>query len=122
MQVRLKTRYGQYLRANGGPRPWRNSVTHDVPHRTATANWILWDVDLVELRPQDPNNNRRQRPTPIAMPDRSLNSFSNPLDPSHSPSIHSPLLPDNGSCAGIEQKSPTPIEVCSMHVIFLVMR
>uniref|UniRef100_A0A2N9IDY2 Uncharacterized protein n=1 Tax=Fagus sylvatica TaxID=28930 RepID=A0A2N9IDY2_FAGSY len=53
-QVRLKTRYGQYLRANGGVPPWRNSITHDIPHRTATQDWVLWDVDLVEIRRPSP--------------------------------------------------------------------
>ncbi|GAB2280348.1 hypothetical protein Dimus_014985 [Dionaea muscipula] len=48
-QVRLKTRYGNFLRANGGVPPWRNSVTHDVPHRTSTLEWILWDVDILEI-------------------------------------------------------------------------
>ncbi|XP_010531796.1 PREDICTED: uncharacterized protein LOC104808016 [Tarenaya hassleriana] len=50
VQVRLKTRYGQYLRANGGLPPWRNSVTHDIPHRTTTQDWVLWDVDILEIR------------------------------------------------------------------------
>ncbi|KAH7847539.1 hypothetical protein Vadar_027332 [Vaccinium darrowii] len=51
-QVRLKTRYGNYLRANGGLPPWRNSITHDIPHRH--TDWILWEVDIVELRPEQP--------------------------------------------------------------------
>ncbi|KAL2532737.1 Protein of unknown function (DUF569) [Abeliophyllum distichum] len=41
--------YGQILRANGGLPLWRNSVTHDVPHRTTTQEWILWDVHVVEI-------------------------------------------------------------------------
>ena len=53
-QVRLRTRYGQFLRANGGLPPWRNSITHDIPYRTSTQDWILWDVDVVEIRPRSP--------------------------------------------------------------------
>ncbi|XP_029127051.1 uncharacterized protein LOC109795904 [Cajanus cajan] len=68
VQVRLRTRYGQYLRANGGLPPWRNSITHDIPHRTSTANWILWDVDLVQLRPTPP------KPIEIATPNTSMDS------------------------------------------------
>ncbi|XP_057766884.1 uncharacterized protein LOC130987386 isoform X2 [Salvia miltiorrhiza] len=52
MLVKLKTRYGNYLRANGGLPPWRNSITHDIPHRH--HGWILWEVDVVEIRPESP--------------------------------------------------------------------
>ncbi|XP_051122033.1 uncharacterized protein LOC127245288 [Andrographis paniculata] len=47
--VKLKTRYGQFLRANGGLPPWRNSVTHDIPHRTATQEWVLWELHVVDI-------------------------------------------------------------------------
>ncbi|XP_015064379.1 uncharacterized protein LOC107009549 [Solanum pennellii] len=51
--VKLKTRYGNFLRANSGLPPWRNSVTHDIPHRH--QDWILWTVDTVELLPELPD-------------------------------------------------------------------
>ncbi|XP_045817342.1 uncharacterized protein LOC123910288 [Trifolium pratense] len=76
VQVKLRTRYGQYLRGNGGLPPWRNTITHDVPHRTATANWILWDVDIVELKPKQAGQvpKPRPRPTPITPPNRGLDN------------------------------------------------
>lgn len=52
-QVKLKTRYGQFLRANGGMKPWKNSITHDIPRRTSTQDWVLWDVEIVEVRVQN---------------------------------------------------------------------
>ncbi|KAH6815686.1 hypothetical protein C2S51_020506 [Perilla frutescens var. frutescens] len=48
--IKLKTRYGHFMRANGGVPPWRNSVTHDIPHRTATKEWILWEVHVVDIQ------------------------------------------------------------------------
>ncbi|CAN1321227.1 hypothetical protein LINPERPRIM_LOCUS31960 [Linum perenne] len=49
-QVRLRSRCGKYLRANGRLPPWRNSITHDIPHRSSTQDWVVWDVDVVEIR------------------------------------------------------------------------
>lgn len=56
--VKLKTRYGNYLRANSGLPPWRNSVTHDIPHRH--QDWILWAVDTVEVLPELPDGSISQ--------------------------------------------------------------
>lgn len=47
-QVKFRTRYGEFLRANRGLPPWRNSITHDIPRRTATQDWIFWYIDVVE--------------------------------------------------------------------------
>lgn len=52
--AKLKTRYGHYLRANGGLPPWRNSVTHDIPHRSATQGWIMWQIEVVDIPLQLP--------------------------------------------------------------------
>ncbi|XP_039016788.1 uncharacterized protein LOC120147488 [Hibiscus syriacus] len=50
VQVRFRTRYGQYLRANGKFPPWRGHITHDVPHLSVTQDWILWTVEILEER------------------------------------------------------------------------
>ncbi|KFK41412.1 hypothetical protein AALP_AA2G127700 [Arabis alpina] len=49
-KVKLKSRNGgNYLRANGGVPPWRNTVTHDSPNRSATQSWVIWEVDVIEI-------------------------------------------------------------------------
>ncbi|CAH9082032.1 unnamed protein product [Cuscuta europaea] len=47
--VKMKTRYINFLRANSGIPPWRNSITHDIPHMH--QDWILWQVEILEIRP-----------------------------------------------------------------------
>ncbi|XP_057770144.1 uncharacterized protein LOC130989975 [Salvia miltiorrhiza] len=48
MEVRLRSNvYGHFLRPNGSLTPWRNAVTHDVPHRSKSREKMLWDVEVV---------------------------------------------------------------------------
>ena len=44
--VKLITQAGNYLRANGGIPPWRDSVTHDALHRM-TQDGLTWYVDPI---------------------------------------------------------------------------
>jgi hypothetical protein len=47
--IKLRSKDGNFLRANRGMPPYRNSVTYDVPHRTLTQDWVLWSVDVVDI-------------------------------------------------------------------------
>ncbi|KAK8616466.1 hypothetical protein V6N13_018015 [Hibiscus sabdariffa] len=62
VHVRFKTRYFQFLRANGKFPPWRGHITHDVTHRSITQYWCLWDVEVLEHR--DPEASPRLLPPP----------------------------------------------------------
>ncbi|XP_064981326.1 uncharacterized protein LOC135622918 [Musa acuminata AAA Group] len=107
-QVKLKTRYGNYLRGNGGLPPWRNSVTHDVPHRTSTQDWILWDVDVVEILPQPARIPNQPVSASSAVSSSSASSsrlsslessdsFSGPLHKVEGRSIYFTVADDNGN-------------------------
>lgn len=80
-QVKLRTRYGNFLKANKGLPPMRDSVTHDIPQRTSTQDWILWEVDIVEIEVDSPSaSDQPSRAQPV---DRNMdismasqNSFS----------------------------------------------
>ncbi|XP_047062358.1 uncharacterized protein LOC124669865 [Lolium rigidum] len=84
--ARLQTRYGNYLRANGGLPPLRNSITHDVTHHRHTG-WILWCVEIVQVLPY---------PHPVESSDSSSSAPSSPphyKPPSRSPSPSPSPLP-----------------------------
>ncbi|XP_051148304.1 uncharacterized protein LOC127263363 [Andrographis paniculata] len=68
--VKLKTRYGHYLRANLGLPPWRNSVTHDIPHHAATQDWILWEIHVVEIL--DDHHHEEAAPPPATAAEAAL--------------------------------------------------
>ncbi|CAH1425681.1 unnamed protein product [Lactuca virosa] len=100
-QVRLKTRYRNYLQANGGLPPWRNSVTHDIPYRH--HDWILWDIETMEARPEEP-------------------SSSSPLFESINPNLNSSSFSLRSSISGpTEGNDPPAAKKEGMMVYYMVV-
>lgn len=89
-QVKLKTRYGKFLRANSSSPPWSGSVTHGIPHRVSTQDWVLWGVEVLELRDQSAEDGTLVPVSPSARLDSTASSESdvNSLNPRKSPSFY----------------------------------
>lgn len=129
MQVKLKTRSGQYLRANGGVPPWRNSITHDIPHRTSTQDWVLWEVDVLETKKKAPSTTtaiptskpikpttdhqpwERPSPPPPSKPIRTKENHqeSEPSSPTERFSLKTPRISTLQSSDSFEE-SPVKVE------------
>ncbi|XP_073129820.1 uncharacterized protein [Henckelia pumila] len=95
--VKLKTKYGKFLRANGGLPPWRNSVTHDIPHRTVTQEWISWEVHVLEiLVTQSP----AEKAPPPVVAEKEDSSISESTSPTKSKSASFPREESSDSFVG----------------------
>ncbi|CAL9773387.1 unnamed protein product, partial [Musa acuminata subsp. burmannicoides] len=117
-QVKLKSYSGHFLRANGGVPPWRNSITHDVPHRTATQDWVLWDVDIVQIHPTPAKSRSSPSKVPSAMPPPSAAPAVLPSSTSRTSPPSGPSDPDKSpdySSSRSTSRSSSPDAVSSPH-------
>ncbi|KAL1196239.1 hypothetical protein V5N11_020299 [Cardamine amara subsp. amara] len=103
-KIKLRNRTGNYLRANGGLPPWRNSVTHDNPHLSATQDSISWDVDIVEILIDPHFTAESPKPPPQKIPPPHRRPSNSPLSVSHSRTPSS--LSDRSDLDSLESSPP----------------
>ncbi|VAH56621.1 unnamed protein product [Triticum turgidum subsp. durum] len=113
--ARLQTRYGNFLRANGGLPPLRNSVTHDVPHHRH-AGWVVWCIEIVQVLVHPPRcsdpittayspplpykpHSRSPSPSPAPLPTGALRPPAPPHHRTSTPVVAQPPPPPPGSLA-----------------------
>ncbi|KAE8796274.1 hypothetical protein D1007_28791 [Hordeum vulgare] len=115
--ARLQTRYGNFLRANGGLPPLRNTISHDVPHHRH-AGWVVWCIEIVQvlLHPRECSDpvtsaaaaspplpykppSRSPSPSPCPLPTEALRPPPAPHHRTATPFIAQPPPPPPGSLA-----------------------
>jgi hypothetical protein len=107
--ARLQTRYGNYLRANGGLPPLRNSITHDVTHHRH-AGWILWCVEIVQVLPYPPAESSDSSSAPSSPPHYKPPSRSPSPSPSPLPTaaLRPPQPPHHRTATPFVAQPPPP--------------